>query len=350
MLVILFLLNISFANAVSSIPVESVVIPTSIISELKFDNKLPSILKAKLFLPEDSSPKHSVVIVLSASGGIKKHREIYYANELIKNGIAALVVDSEASRNLSSVPSNQFQITTSDYELDAFVANKFLSKDKRFDSNKIGVMGVSKGGAATHFLAMNIRRKWRRSQDYKFAAYASLSPSCFQFHRNSSTDGKPMLFMIAELDDASSPKDCLELIKNIKAAGNLNIKSKIYIGAHHAWEAIGKVHYHKTSMMFGRCLYTFADDGMIFPYATGIGMSEEEWRGWALKNCIYRGGTDGGGTLELKRKATDDLMAFFIGAGFGGITKVNKTQLQPQACDSSRSTVDEKSLNQCKLK
>ena len=113
MLVILLLLNFTFAKADFSYQVESVDIPTSIISDLRYSNKLPNVIRTKLYLPEDSSSKHSVVIIMSASGGIMAHRETYYATELAKNGIAALVVDSEGSRNLRDVPANQFQVTTS---------------------------------------------------------------------------------------------------------------------------------------------------------------------------------------------------------------------------------------------
>ncbi len=56
--------------------------------------------------------------------------------------------------------------------------------------------------------------------------------------------------MLAELDDASAPKDCLEIARSISGAGNSKVKSKIYAGAHHAWEALGKVHYEKDSLLY----------------------------------------------------------------------------------------------------
>ena len=44
--------------------------------------------------------------------------------------------------------------------------------------------------------------------------------------------------------------------------------------------------------------------------AAGRTMSEPEYQAWARRHCVTRGARAGGGTTELKRRATADLLAF----------------------------------------
>lgn len=296
----------------------NVSIPTSLASGIRFNGPLPPVIHSILYVPKDDRPTHSVMIILPSSAGIREDREIYYAIEFAKAGIASLVVDSTGSRNVTTLKYDQMQITTSDFEMDAFIANKFLRQDPRFQRSKIGVMGVSKGGTTSQFLAMKIRRKWRQTENFKFDAYAMLSPSCFQYHENSTTDNKPMFFMLAEFDDGSSPQDCMVVINQIMNAGNAFVRYKVYKGAYHSWETLGKVYYEKNNMLMNSCYYTWNNAGDIIPVSTGTAMSPRDWPKWALQTCMRRGLTTGGGTPELKREATANLIDFLNESGFNG--------------------------------
>jgi hypothetical protein len=50
--------------------------------------------------------------------------------------------------------------------------------------------------------------------------------------------------------------------------------------------------------------------------AAGRAMSEPEYQAWARQHCVTRGARAGGGTPELKRRATADLLAFLQLHGF----------------------------------
>jgi hypothetical protein len=45
-------------------------------------------------------------------------------------------------------------------------------------------------------------------------------------------------------------------------------------------------------------------------------MSEPDYQAWARLHCVTKGARAGGGTPELKRRATVDLLAFLHAHGF----------------------------------
>ena len=45
-------------------------------------------------------------------------------------------------------------------------------------------------------------------------------------------------------------------------------------------------------------------------------MSEPDYQAWARQHCVTRGARAGGGTPELKQRATADLLGFLRGSRF----------------------------------
>jgi hypothetical protein len=45
-------------------------------------------------------------------------------------------------------------------------------------------------------------------------------------------------------------------------------------------------------------------------------MSEPDYQRWARQHCVTRGARAGGGTIELRQRATADLIAFLANHGF----------------------------------
>jgi len=212
--------------------------PAMIVEQLRFDtNAAPPLVKpvkvkATLYLPRKASPVAAMVII-SGSGGVSEWTELYYARELARNGIAALVIDSFGSRGVRSTIQDQGLVTHWDMENDAFAALAVLRKDKRIDPTHIGIMGQSKGGLVAQNAAFKVRQNWRRTGDLAFDAHVPITSDCAAQHRTVLTTGKPIFFMFAELDDYDLVQPCLEYIKRIKVAGNADVTQKIYKGAHH---------------------------------------------------------------------------------------------------------------------
>ena len=138
-----------------------------------------------------------------------------------------------------------------------------------------------------------------------------------------------MFFMLAELDDQTPAAPCVEHAERLRRAGNGKIEIKVYKGAHHAWESLGRQPYFDPlAQNFMRCRIWFEDDGTIMAAGNvrlndgtstpsgGLRLTRESAGAWVRQNCMTLGTHCCGGTPELKRQATDDLIAFLKRNGF----------------------------------
>jgi dienelactone hydrolase len=274
-------------------------------------------IKATLYMPHGHSLPIAAVVIAPSSGGVEEEREIYYANELARMGIGTLIVDSFTSRGFTTSLYDQSAFTEWDMELDAFAALERLAGDKRFRSDRIAIMGVSKGGTVAMNTALSIRREWAGMQTDKFAAHIAISPDCTWITQNPGNTGAPVLFMLAELDDQTPPKPCLQQADRMRQARNTRIETRVYEGAHHAWEELGaSPEYDRRVENYSKCRVWVEDSGEMFSANTGEPIPEADWHGWARKNCMTLGATCCGGTSTLKAAATRDVIAFLRKHGF----------------------------------
>jgi dienelactone hydrolase len=291
-----------------------------IIEHLEFETNLarhvkPVKITATLYLPIVSSPAPAMVII-SSSGGVIDWNEGYYARELSKQGIAALVVDSFKPRGILDIVEKQLSVTSWHMENDAFAALTELQKDKRIDPSRIGIMGISKGGIVAQNSAFLIRRGARGTGTLAFAAHVPIVPDCAGQFRDAKTTGKPIFYMLAELDDADPHQPCLDYIHRINVAGNPNAAAKVYKGAHHNWERTKPLIYLAKAQNGSKCTSLIEDNGDRTFAAGNVYVKDGDVGAWMTKNCYFLGEHVGGGTDKLKRQATDDLLAFLRSSGF----------------------------------
>lgn len=309
----LFLLTL-VSEMAQAAKVETVTFQTNIIPKT---HEQPVKLIAKLYLPDKQSGPLSAVIISPSSGGIREEREVYYAEELVKAGIAALVIDSFSSRGLAKSTHDQSLLSPWESSNDAVAGLRWLIADGRFKADRIGVMGVSKGGLVAMYSALEIRRRWMRMTDVAFAAHIPIVPECIHVNRTLRTTGAPMFFMLAELDHSTLPGPCVEYAGKLREAGNARIEVKVYKGAHHAWEKLGpKPIFDPTQQNRTSCARFFVEDDGSFTGADGTRIPAFGMHEWQMKNCIRLGTYCCGGTPELKRQATNDLIAFLKRYGF----------------------------------
>lgn len=274
-------------------------------------NGEPVDVKATLYLPKAANFPISAVVIAPSSSGVEEEREIYYAKEFVKAGIAALVLDSFSSRGLTDSLYDQSLLEQWDIENDAIAALEVLVEDGRFKKDRIAIMGVSKGGTVAMDTALLIRRKWMGVDHVAFAAHIAISPDCTWITRNPKTTGAPILFLLAELDDQTPAQPCLEEAERMRNAGNSRVETKVYPGAHHAWEELGKSpEYDPDVENYAECRVWIEDDGSMYSADTGELLPEDDWHTWAKDNCMSWGATCCGGSPALKRMATEDIIAF----------------------------------------
>jgi dienelactone hydrolase len=293
-----------------------VTFPTNVVPNTTNDR--PLAVKARLYLPDGAGRPLSSVIIAPSSGGVREEREVYYAEELARAGIAGLVIDSFASRGLTHSVHDQSLLNPWQVANDTVAGLRWIAADPRFRPDRVGVMGVSKGGIVAMDTALLVRRAWMRLTDLAFAAHIPISPDCTWINRSTRTTGAPMFFMLAELDDQTPAAPCVERAERLRRDGNAKIEVKVYQGAHHAWERLGgRPYFDPRAENFARCRVWVEDDGAMIAAETGERLPRGRGvHDWARKHCMTLGTHCCGGTPALKREATGDLIAFLKKHGF----------------------------------
>jgi dienelactone hydrolase len=280
-------------------------------------NDEPVNVKATLYIPKKTQFPLSAVIIMPSSSGVEDVREVYYAEQLTRTGIAALVVDSFSARGLADSVYDQSAIDVWDMENDAIAALAKLAKDPRFKSDRIAILGVSKGGTTAMNNAFTVRRRWMGVRDVAFAAHVAISPDCTWVTRRANTTGAPIMFLLAELDDQTPAQPCLALADRMRKTGNAQVETKIYKGAHHAWEDLGWFPlYDARAENYAQCRVWVEEDGRMISAETGEIVPEDDWHGWAKKNCMTVGATCCGGSRRNRNAATEDIVGFLRRHGF----------------------------------
>jgi dienelactone hydrolase len=281
----------------------------------------PARVTASLHLPMQAPSPFPCMVILTSSAGVQRHREHYYAQALNDAGCAALIVDSFGPRGVRRTVADQSLVSAAQMEGDAFAALELLRGDPRLDPDRIGVMGVSKGAGAALNTAIAVRQRLRRGFPHLFDLHVAICPGATAQHRDPTTHGRPIYFMLAAHDDYTPAALAIDYAERMRAAGNRRIKVKVYGGAHHGWESIGPVFDIRDAENWTCCTNFIEDDGRHFVVAAGRAMSEPDYQSWARKHCVTRGARAGGGTAALKQRATADLLAFLAAHGFAHVAK-----------------------------
>jgi dienelactone hydrolase len=280
----------------------------------------PARFTASLHLPEAAdgalAGPFACMVILTSSAGVQRHREHYYAQALNAAGVAALIVDSFGGRGVRRTVADQTLVSGAQMEGDAFAALAHLRSDPRIDPARIGVMGVSKGGGATLNTAIAVRQRWRAGFPHLFDLHVAICPGATAQHRDPTTHDRPIFFMLAGRDDYTPAALAIDYAERMRAAGNGRIRVKIYSGAHHGWESLGPVFDINDAENWSCCNNFIEDDGSHFVTAAGRAFSEPDYQAWARLHCVTLGARAGGGTAELRERATRDLLAFLDLHGF----------------------------------
>src|SRR6185436_8861881 len=80
----------------------------------------------ELFLPPGAD-KVPALLIHHGSGGVSDDRERRYAREIVKMGVATLVIDSFKPRSITSTVRDQSTVTSNDMQADEFAALKALA-------------------------------------------------------------------------------------------------------------------------------------------------------------------------------------------------------------------------------
>lgn len=224
------------------------------------------------------------MVVLHGSGGPNRTTAVEWARWLRAMGVATFNVDSFTSREIANTVGDQSQISYPASALDALVALKVLAKHPRIDRNRIGVIGFSRGGAATQMAAIDSFRKGVIDDDLKFAVHLAFYGSC---SRVGKTTGAPIVHFFGADDDQFNEAGCKEATEFIKRLGG-DIELVIYRGARHGFDSNqGPAYLERSMVTVGKCRQMFDMDNNKFT-VEGRSVPSAEYDAYS-KSCASTG-------------------------------------------------------------
>ena len=163
-------------------------------------------IDADLVYPEGATDALPAFVFLHGSGGklLRHHRYLELARRL---GFVTLQIDSFGPRGVGSTVGNQTNVTAAMMTIDLLRGLKFLAGKPDIDSEKIIVMGSSKGAVAALYAAWTPIRE-KVIGDLDFAGYVLLYPLCTAIE-DAKVTANPVHVYIGELDNWTPATPCV---------------------------------------------------------------------------------------------------------------------------------------------
>ena len=264
-----------------------------------------------LYLPQGTA-KVPAMVVHHGSGGVAE-REGTYAREIVKLGVAALVLDSFKGRGVADTVQDQSAVTNNEMLDDAFAALKALANHPRIDGKRVGIVGFSKGGTVA-LLAAHDRRASRALQaDLRFALHVPFYPSCSTQHYKPKSTGAPIYLLLGGADTYVGVAPCQEYAAALKAEG-ARVEMTVYPGAPHGFDT-GSAYKIAKGENYSKCVFAEQPDGTWKERISGAttmdakGQRNDAGLKQALSACRTLG-VSGGPNAAAKTKAMADLKGY----------------------------------------
>lgn len=216
----------------------------------------PVVISGDLRLPTGASGRIPAMVIVHGSDGITAG-EVGWANDLVKIGVAAFLMDSFSGRGIRETFSDQSQLNTLVMIVDAYRALELLATHPRIDPTRIGVMGLSKGGWVTLYASLRRFQRMHGPRGIEFAVYLPFYPGCSnRFVGDGDVGNRPIRIFNGEADDQSLFTKCSELAERLRRAGR-DVEIVGYPGAYHAFDnpVAGPPRTSLVRQNFSRCSF-----------------------------------------------------------------------------------------------
>jgi predicted esterase len=248
-------------------------------------NGKPVTLAGELRIPKPGTDKLAAVILVHGSGGIGLLHE-RWVKEINGVGVATFVLDHFSGRGIIDTNNDQSQLSSLAMMVDSYRALAELAQHPRIDSNRIAVMGFSKGAIAAIYSSNERFRKLYGPSNIEFSGHIGLYTPCdVVYHDDDKVTGKPIRLFHGIDDDWVSIGPCRDYVQRLKKAG-MDATLSEYPGATHAYDAF----MLKEPMKFPQaqtirnCHLSEGDAGQIINDKTGRSFSFDD-------PCLERGTT-----------------------------------------------------------
>jgi dienelactone hydrolase len=235
----------------------------------------PVTITGELLLPPGTG-KVPAMIIHHGSGGVSAEREGRYAREMVRLGVAALVVDSFKGRGIASTVENQAAVSSTEMLGDAFAALKALGSHARIDSRRVGIVGFSKGGTVALLAAHEARAERALPAGLRFALHVPFYPSCVTQHYKPKSTGAPIHLLLGGADTYAGVAPCQDYAAALKAEG-APIEVTVYPGAPHGFDG-GRAYSLPKGENWSRCVFVEQADGFWKECVSGLTTNDPKGR------------------------------------------------------------------------
>jgi dienelactone hydrolase len=176
-----------------------------------------------------------VVVIQHGSGGVGANIEMW-EREFNAIGVSAFAVDGLTGRGLMQVITDQALLGRLNFILDIYRALDVLAKHQRVDTQRIALMGFSRGGhAALHASLNRFHKMWNKS-GIEFAAYIPFYPDCATTYLSDiDVADRPIRIFGGTPDDYDAIAPCRAYAERLKAAGK-DVEVTEYPHAPHSFD------------------------------------------------------------------------------------------------------------------
>ena len=239
----------------------------------------PTTAIGRLYLPPGLHAARSVpaVVLLHGSGGILGSRELTYAPQLARMGVAALVVDSFGARRDRGTEylDRILNITEMMILADAYSGLAFLAARPEIDPHRIVLTGFSYGAMSTMYglyaqVADKLMPPQSNGERLRFAGHVAFYGPCIARFDESRTTGAPLLMLIGGKDELVNQRRCAEVAGDLRRGGS-QVDTIVYPDAVHQWD--GAFAPRLIGRNLAGCSLQVERDGTISDENTGLAMS-----------------------------------------------------------------------------
>ena len=160
-----------------------------------------------------------VIVLQHGSGGMAPNVEMW-AREFNAMGVSTFALDGFTGRGLTEVSTNQASLGRLNFILDIYRGLDVLAKHPRVDSQRIVLMGFSRGGQAALYASLKrFHEMWNKS-GIEFAAYVPFYPDCATtFMSDTDVVDRPIQVFGGTPDDYNPIALCKAYVARLKVAG-----------------------------------------------------------------------------------------------------------------------------------
>jgi dienelactone hydrolase len=261
--------------AINGVRVETVTFASSDpFSPRDFGRAPARMVGAQLYLPRQAATGRRVpaVALLHGSAGNIAERGATYGPQLAAMGIAAMVVETYASRAdlATSFIGRVLHITESMFLADAYGALTYLAGRPDIDPHRVVLAGFSYGGMATTYaLYAQISDKLAPA-GVRFAGHVAFYAPCIARFADSRTTGAPLLMLYGAEDELIRPPRCAQVADDLRRGGS-QVTVIAYPGAVHQWD--GAMPRGLIGRQLAGCRFRVERDGTVRDQRTLLPMN-----------------------------------------------------------------------------